>query len=65
LPDSSESDWTRDADGNFVDWTKAPHYVNGKLDLLLPGEDRNKMPRDVFSKRTDEYTKLAKRKLKT
>ena len=61
---SSESDWTRDQDGNFVDWTKPPHYVGGVLDLVLPGEDRGRMPRDTFLKRNQEYMKLRRRSMK-
>lgn len=61
---SSESDWTRDADGNFVDWTKPPYYVGGVLNLRLPGEDAGKMPRGTWSKRNQEYMKLRKRSMK-
>ncbi len=61
---SLESDWTRDAAGEFVDWTKPPHYVGGVLDLVLPGEERDRMPRSEFVKRTDEYMKLTKRTMK-
>ena len=62
---SLASDWTRDSDGNFVDWTKPPHYVGGVLNLNLPGEEPGKMPRAEHSKRLDEYMKLAKRRLKS
>lgn len=61
---SSESDWTRDQDGNFVDWTKPPYYVGGVLNLLLPGEDAGKMPRETWCKRNEEYMKLCKRRMK-
>lgn len=58
------SDWTRDADGNYVDWTKPPHYVGGVLDLVLPGEERDRMPRAEFTKRREEYLRLRKRQMK-
>jgi hypothetical protein len=61
---SSESDWTRDQDGNFVDWTKAPYYVGGVLNLRLPGEDAGKMARGTWSKRNREYLLLRKRSMK-
>lgn len=61
---SSTTDWTRDADGAFIDWTKPPYYVGGVLNLLLPGEDAGKMPRETWQKRNAEYMKLTKRRMK-
>ena len=55
-------DWTRDADGELVDWTQAPYYVNGILDVHLPGEDKFLRP-DVISKRVEEYTLITRKKM--
>lgn len=64
--DSSDQpgQWTKDAQGNFVNWLNPPHYVGGVLDLVLPGEERGRMPRAVFRKRSEEYMKLRKREMK-
>lgn len=56
------SNWTRDKDGNYIDWTMPPYYVNGVLTLILPGE-RDVDP-DVLAKRRVEYMKLQRRRLK-
>jgi hypothetical protein len=61
---SSESDWTRNADGSFVRWDQPPHYVGGVLNLRLPGEDAGKMARETWSKRNREYLLLRKRSMK-
>lgn len=53
------SNWTRDASGNFVDWTKPPYYQRGRLCLFLAGET-NVHP-DELRKRRSEYMKLTKR----
>lgn len=55
------TDWTRDADGNFVDWTKPPHYERGILNLVLPGE-RLVSP-EVLSRRRWEYVQLTRRRM--
>ena len=55
------TDWTKDADGEYIRWNRPPHYVNGVLNLLLPGEERVSM--GEISKRRGEYMKLARRDL--
>lgn len=57
------TDWTRDENGGFVDWTKPPFYVNGILTLLLPGEAH--ADPDTLSKRRHEYMKLQRRRLRS
>lgn len=59
----TESDWTRDGDGNFIDWTKPPYKVGGVINFLLPGEDAGKMPRGTWLKRQGEYMRLVKREM--
>ncbi len=52
----SETNWTRNADGEFVRWNEPPHYVDGLLTLTLPGEDI--VSHAELSKRRGEYVKL-------
>lgn len=56
------SDWTTDQDGGFVRWNEPPYFVNGRLTLLLEGEDRVDV--DELSKRRHEYMKLERRRIK-
>jgi len=60
---SLRDDWTRDAEGNFVDWTKPPHRHPGSgiLVLLLKSEAPCDMTPDIHSKRLTEYCTLVKR----
>jgi len=58
------SDWTRDADGDYVDWTKPPYYVGGVINFRLPGESVGNMPRATWLKRHDEFTKLRRRQMR-
>lgn len=53
------NDWTKDQDGNYIDWTKPPYYVNGVLNLTLPHEWG--LSAEEVSKRIGEYMKLTKR----
>jgi len=52
-------DWTRDADGNYVDWRKPPYYVNGVLNVMMEHEEFISSP-DI-SKRITEYMQLTRR----
>lgn len=58
----SETNWTRDAGGEFVRWNEPPYYVGGILNLLLPGEDRPSD--DELRKRRSEYLKLQRRAMR-
>ena len=53
------SGWTRDANGEYIDWTKPPYKVGGVIDFRLPGEDY--VSHDNHTKRIGEYMKLIKR----
>ena len=50
------AEWTKDADGNYIRWDEPPHYVDGILNLLLPGE--NHLTVNELRKRRTEYLKL-------
>jgi hypothetical protein len=50
-----------DAAGERVNWTAPPYYVNGRLMLVLEGEDPTKIPLDVQRKRTLEYYRSRRR----
>jgi len=54
----SSANWTRDADGNPVNWTLEPYLVCGALHLVLAGEDARAIPRETFKKRLREYTAI-------
>ncbi len=56
------SNWTTDADGNYVDWTQPPHYVDGVVNLLLPGESGIEI--DELAKRRLEFIKLRLREIR-
>ena len=55
--------WTRDAEGNYVDWTKPPYRApnSGILTLLMRGESRHDMTPALHSKRLTEYCTLVRR----
>src|SRR5882672_2382604 len=57
-PSSQPADWTRSADGKYVDWTKPPYYVGGVLRLVLEGEDPELVAGAVAQKRIHEYYRL-------
>ena len=59
----ASGDWTKDADGEFVRWNEAPHYVDGLLNLVLPGE-RDLQPAEL-RKRRHEYLKLRWRDMRS
>jgi hypothetical protein len=63
---SLKDNWTRDAAGNYVDWTKPPyrHEGSGELRLVLEGEDASKLTPDERQKRIAEYYALVRRKFK-
>ena len=54
--------WTKDVNGAYVAWNQPPHYVNGRLNLLLPGE--RYILASELAKRRREYLRLARRALK-
>ncbi len=56
--------WTRDAQGNYVDWTNAPYRQGGNVSLLLEGEDPATLSIETITKRLQEYCSLARRTLK-
>ena len=58
----SETNWTMDADGEFVRWNKPPHYVDGFLNLTLPGEDI--VSHAELRKRRGEYMRLCWREIR-
>lgn len=58
-PIGAVTNWTRDENGEFVDWTKPPYCKNGLLDLRLKNEEY--ISQDTHSKRVGEYMKLMKR----
>jgi hypothetical protein len=62
--ENSATTWTVDAQGNYIDWTAPPYYVDGVLNLALPGESVGTMPRAVHIQRTEEYMKLRRRQMK-
>lgn len=53
-------EWTRDLDGNYVDWTKPPYRgPGGKLSLVCPGEDPKVLEQPgIYDKRIAEYYRL-------
>lgn len=53
--------WTKDAEGNYVDWTKPPYRNGCLLKLVLEGEDPESIPECVRQKRIAEYYALSKR----
>lgn len=53
-PSPTRENWTRDQDGEIVNWTEPPYYVNGVLDLHLAHED-GFLREDVLRKRLYEY----------
>lgn len=55
------TDWTKDSSGNYVRWHRAPHYVNGVLTFVLPGEDL--VSHAELQKRSDKYMKLRWREI--
>lgn len=57
------SDWTRDAAGEFVDWTKAPYQVGGVVRLVLEGEDPDRIPSNVRDRRMREFYLLTWRRM--
>lgn len=50
---ASKTNWTRDADGKPIIWIRPPYYVNGVLNLVLPGEDMVSI--NELAKRRNEY----------
>ena len=54
--------WTKDAAGNYVDWTKPPYKRGGVINLLLAGE--TDISQHNFDKRLIEYLRLTRRALK-
>ena len=61
---SSSATWTRDADGNYVDWTKPPYREGAILRLVLTGENPATIPGPVRQQRIIEYYKLVRREMK-
>ncbi len=55
--------WTRDQDGNYVDWTKPPYRgPGGRLSLLVAGESPRVLEDPAeHHKRIAEYYRLVKR----
>lgn len=58
--------WTKDASGNYVDWTKPPyrHPDSGILWLVLEHEDPEQVSQHELSRRIREYTALVRRNFK-
>lgn len=55
-PPADPPPWTTDAKGAFVDWTAAPYSDGrGNVELVLEGEDPNRIPRDVRMQRIREF----------
>lgn len=55
--------WTRDDDGNPIDWTQPPYKVGGVLNLILPGEDhRDSGMESEISKRLFEYCLIVRKR---
>lgn len=63
---SLKENWTRDAGGNYVDWTKPPYRPDdsGMLYLVLEGEDASKLTAEIRQKRIAEYYALCRRNFK-
>lgn len=59
---SLRDNWTRDAAGNYVDWTKPP-YSRGKgiYVFLLEGEEAWRLEPAVRTQRIMEYYALVRR----
>ena len=60
---SLASNWTRDGDGNYVDWLKPPYRLagSGLIRLHLEGEDPHTLDGAVRMRRIREYYALCKR----
>ncbi len=56
------SSWTKGADEHYIVWNQPPHYIDGVVNLLLPGE--HSLAPGEMSKRTREFMKLQRRDLK-
>lgn len=56
--------WTRDAAGDYVDWTQPPYSDGtGLVDFHLEGEERV-LPAHVLRQRIDEYMRLQRREMR-
>lgn len=60
----ASSDWTRDAAGNYVDWTQPPYREGAILRLVLIGEEAWRLPPAERIKRIQEYYLLVRREMK-
>lgn len=61
---TTESNWTRDNDGNFVNWLEPKYNPRGRLTLTLEGEVLEELPDEIFTQRMREYSLLLKREKK-
>jgi len=50
--------------GKPVDWTAAPHYTNGVLNLILPDENCRTLDPNIISARLHEYVKICHVRMK-
>jgi len=57
----ARKNWTRDTEGNYIDWTQPPFYVRGVLHFMLPGE--TSIDFETLGKRTQEYMKLTRHRM--
>lgn len=56
------SNWTKDANGNYVDWLDPRLHKPPFLSLVLPGEQYHKLDLVVRQQRIQEYYKLLERR---
>ena len=56
-------DWTRDANGDFVDWTAPPYQDGGVVSLVLEGEDPARIHPAVWDRRIREFYLLTWRRM--
>jgi hypothetical protein len=60
--EGKDENWTKDKDGNYVNWLKPPYRTDyGQSILVLEGEDPQQIPNETRKKRILEYTKLCRR----
>lgn len=60
---SSASTWTKDADGNYVNWLEPPYREGAILRLVLTGEEAHRLPLQTRIQRIQEYYRLVRREM--
>ncbi len=58
------STWTKDAAGNYVDWTKPPYRQGSIVTFVLEGEDPAKLSSEIRQKRIMEYYRVLRRDMR-